>query len=142
MKVQQVMTPRVECIDVEATLQEAADKMKAYNIGTLPVLRNGRLVGMVTDRDITVRGTAEALPPRLGHVIDVMTPEILYCRAEQDITEAAELMKDRQVRRLLVLDRSDRLVGIVSLGDLVLETHDEHLVEEMLEAVCQPVGHH
>ena len=79
MKVQQVMTPRVECIDVEATLQEAADKMKAYNIGTLPVLCERTGVGMVTDRDITVRGTAEALPPRLGHVTDVMTPEILCC---------------------------------------------------------------
>lgn len=142
MQVQHVMTPGVECIDLEDTLQEAANKMKAFNIGTLPVVKNGHLVGMITDRDITVRGTAEALPPRLGHVSDVMTPQIISCYADQDIAAAAELMKDKQVRRLLVLDRDERLVGIVSLGDLVLETHDEHLIEETLEGVCQPVGHH
>src|SRR5262245_56067255 len=120
MKVFDVMTQGVECIRPEATLREAADKMKALDIGPLPVCENDRLVGMLTDRDITVRATAAGVPPGLGQVRDVMTPDIVYCFEDQDIVEAAQLMEQNQIRRLVVLNRDKRLVGIVSLGDLAV----------------------
>jgi len=82
---------------------------------------------MITDRDITVRATAEGLPPRLRHVRDVMTPDVVCCFEDQDVQEAARLMKEKQLRRLVVLNRDKRLVGIVSLGDLAVETGDEKL---------------
>src|SRR4030081_3550788 len=98
MKVKDLMTRSVECTRPDASLREAADKMKALDIGPLPVCENDRLVGMLTDRDITVRATAEGLPPGLGLVRDVMTPDIVYCFEDQDVSEAARLMEENQVR--------------------------------------------
>jgi CBS domain-containing protein len=138
MKVQDVMTRNVACIGPGATLREAADKMKALDVGPLPVCENDRLVGMLTDRDITVRATAEGLPPGLGQVRDVMTPDVISCFEDQDVGEAARLMEQNQVRRLVVLDRDQRLVGIVSLGDLAVKTGDEKLSGEALEQVSEP----
>src|SRR4030081_3720045 len=112
MKVKDLMTRSVECTRPDASLREAADKMKALDIGALPVCENDRLVGMLTDRDITVRATAEALPPGLGQVRDIMTPEVIYCFEDQGVAEAARLMEEKRVRRLLVLNRDKRLVGI------------------------------
>jgi CBS domain-containing protein len=139
MQVRDVMTKGAECVTPSASLQEAASKMKTLDIGPLPVCEDDYLVGMITDRDITVRATAEALPPRLGQVRDVMTPDVVYCFEDQDVEEAARLMKENQIRRLVVLDRDKRLVGIVSLGDLALETGDEKLAGQTLEKVSQPV---
>ncbi len=138
MRVKDVMTKGAECVGPAASLQEAAGKMKGLDVGTLPVCEGDRLVGMVTDRDITVRATAEALPPRLGQVRDVMTPDVVSCFEDQDVEEAARLMKEHQIRRLVVLDRDKRLVGIVSLGDLAVETGDEKLAGQTLEQVSLP----
>jgi CBS domain-containing protein len=138
MRVSEVMTRRVECTHLDATLQEAAARMKSLDIGPLPVCDNDRLVGMVTDRDITVRAIAEGEDPTTIHVRDIMTPEVFYCFEDQDVAEAAQRMKDKQVRRLLVLNRDERLVGIVSLGDLAVETGDEQLTGNTLEAVSEP----
>jgi len=135
MRVSEVMTRGAACIDVNATLQEAAAKMKSLDVGPLPVCDQDRLVGMVTDRDITVRATAEGESPTVIRVGDVMTPEVLYCFEDDLVSEAAELMQERQVRRLVVLNRLKRLVGIVSLGDLAIETRDEQLAGNTLEAV-------
>ena len=127
MFVHEVMTRNVECIQPEAGLMQAAQKMKELDVGPLPVCEDGRLVGMVTDRDITVRATAESLPPGLGRVRDVMTPEVICCFEDQDVNEAAQLMKANQVRRIVVLDRNKHLVGIVSLGDLAVDTRNEEM---------------
>jgi len=140
MQVKEVMTRGVECAHPDAPLRDAADKMKGLNVGSLPVCVNDRLVGMLTDRDITVRATAEGLPPGLGRVRDVMTPEVIYCFEDQDVTEAARLMEEKQVRRLVVLNRGQRLVGIVSLGDLAVKTGDEQLSGEALEQVSEPAA--
>jgi CBS domain-containing protein len=93
---------------------------------------------MVTDRDLTVRATAEGEDPTTIHVRDIMTPEIFYCFEDQDVAEAARRMKDKRVRRLLVLNRDKRLVGIVSLGDWAVETGNEQLTGNTLEAVSEP----
>jgi len=139
MLVKDVMTKGVECVSPSTSLKEAAERMKNMDIGPLPVCENDRLVGMITDRDITVRATAEALPPMLGQVRDVMTPDVVSCFEDQDVEEAARLMKENQIRRLVVLNRDKRLVGIVSLGDLAVETGDEKLAGETLEQVSEPV---
>ena len=140
MQVKEVMTRGAECVAPDATLQEAAQKMKGLDVGPLPVCDNNRLVGMLTDRDITVRAVAEGKDPRTTRVRDAMTEGIAYCFEEDDVADAARLMKERQIRRLVVLNRDKRLAGIVSLGDLAVETGDEHLAGKTLERVSQPTG--
>jgi CBS domain-containing protein len=139
MRVKEVMTSGVECIHPESTLQEAADRMKALNIGPLPVCEDDRLVGMLTDRDITIRATAAGRDPLVTPVRDAMTRDVIYCFEDQLVEEAAKLMKEKQVRRLLVLNHDKRLVGIVSLGDLAIETGDDELVGDTVEAISEPV---
>ena len=138
MLVKDVMTKGAECVRPDETLQEAARKMKSLDVGPLPVCDNDRLVGMVTDRDITVRATAEGETPADVRVRDVMTPEVIYCFEDALVGDAALLMQQKQVRRLLVLNRDKRLVGIVSLGDLAVETGDEQLAGGTLEGVSEP----
>jgi CBS domain-containing protein len=113
--------------------------MRDLDVGPLPVCGpQDRLVGMVTDRDITIRGIAEGLDPRTARIRDVMTPNIIYCFEDQDVEEAAQLMKENQIRRLVVLNQDKRLVGIVSLADLAVDGHDEMLAGSTLEAVSEP----
>lgn len=138
MRVSEVMTQGVECIGPDATLQEAAAKMKSLDVGPLPVCDNDRLVGMVTDRDITVRATAEGDAPTDVRVRDVMTPEVIYCFDDDLVEDAARLMAAKQVRRLVVLNRDKRMVGIVSLGDLAVKTGDEQLAGRALEDISEP----
>jgi CBS domain-containing protein len=138
--VKEVMTRHAECVGPDATLQEAAAKMRDLDVGPLPICDNDRLVGMVTDRDVTIRATAEGRDPRTTRVRAVMTPEIVWCFEDEDVTEAARLMKEKQIRRLAVLDRNKRLVGIVSLGDLAVETGNDRLSGDTLQAVSQPAA--
>jgi CBS domain-containing protein len=138
MQVKQLMTHEVECARANDTVQEAAQKMRDLNIGPLPVCGDDdRLVGMITDRDVTVRAVSEGLDPWTCRVRDVMTPSIVYCHEDQEINEAAQLMKENQIRRLVVLDRNKHLTGIVSLGDLAVEGGDEELAGNTLEAVSE-----
>jgi CBS domain-containing protein len=137
MRVKEAMTPVVEVIDADNTLQEAAAKMKARDIGPLPVCRGEQVVGMLTDRDITVRATAEGEDPTTIRVKDIMTEEVITCFEDQLVSEAGLIMEEKQVRRLVVLNRAKRLVGIVSLGDLAVQTGDEQLTGNTLEAVSQ-----
>jgi len=139
MQVHEVMTPGAECTHPKATLQDAARMMRDLDVGALPVCGdNDRLVGMITDRDIVVRALAEGQDPKKSRVQDVMSPDILYCFEDQSLGEAADLMKDHQVRRLVVLNRDKRLVGIVSLGDLAAKSRDKGLSGETLEHVSEP----
>src|SRR2546425_11133241 len=109
MQVSEVMTRGAECTRPDTTLQEAAGKMKALDVGALPVCDNDRLVGMLTDRDIIVRSVSEGHDPRKEKVCDAMTAQVFYCFDDQDVTQAAKLMRDNQIRRLLVLNRNKRL---------------------------------
>lgn len=116
--VSEVMTAEVEVIAPQETLQRAAQLMDRLNVGSLPVCDGKVLIGMVTDRDITVRGTAAGLSATTACVYDVMTEELHWCTEDQDCTEVLKLMGDVQVRRLPVINVDRVLVGIVSLGDL------------------------
>jgi CBS domain-containing protein len=138
MQLKEVMTRDVEVIHPEATLQEAAEKMDALNVGPLPVCDGTRLVGMLTDRDMVVRAISAGRDPKTTKVRDVMTRDVVYAFEDQDVTDAAKLMEDKQIRRLVVLDRDKRLVGIVSLGDLAVDTGDERKAGEVLERVSEP----
>ena len=138
MLVQEVMTRGAECTRPNATLQAAAERMSALNVGSLPVCEDDRLVGMITDRDITVRSVSAGHDPQADHVCDAMTPGIAYCFEDQNVEEAAQLMKEKQIRRLPVLNRQKRLVGIVALGDLAVQTGDEELAGDTIEGISEP----
>lgn len=138
MQVREIMTPNVECVSPDCSIQEAAGKMRDLDVGVLPICDNDRLAGMITDRDIVVRAAAQGRNPTSTQVREAMTSEAVWCFEDQDISEAAKLMKDKQIRRLLVLNRNKRLVGIVSLGDLAVETHDDQMVGNTLEAISEP----
>jgi CBS domain-containing protein len=138
MKVKDIMTSNVECVWPDDTLQEAALKMKEMEIGPLPVCDRLHIVGMLTDRDIAIRGVAEGRDPRSTKVSDVMTREVIRCFEDEEVEEAERLMQSRQVRRILVVNRDERLVGILSLGDLAAETGNPQRVGEVLQDVSEP----
>jgi CBS domain-containing protein len=125
MIVRDVMTRGVQSIAPDATLQEAAAKMKALDVGPLPVCDNHRLVGVITDRDITARATAAGEPPTAIRVRDVMTPEDDYCFEDASVEDAALLLLTQQGQRLLVLNHDKGLVGTVSVDDLAVDTGNE-----------------
>jgi CBS domain-containing protein len=131
------MTRGVEMIAPEATLQQAAKKMQRLDVGPLPVCDGEQLVGMLTDRDITVRAVAEGCGPKTTAVREAMTPDIAYCFEDQDVHEAARVMEQCQIRRLPILNRAKRLVGIVSLGDLAVSVGAQTVAGEVLEQVSE-----
>ena len=138
MQIKEIMTRNVECVRPTDTLETAARKMRQLDIGPLPVCENDRVTGMVTDRDITVRATAEGLDPMKATVREVMTPDIVYCFEDQDVRDAADTMAAQQIRRLVVLNRDKRMVGIVSLGDLAVDSGDKKKTGETVRAVSEP----
>lgn len=117
-QIKDVMTPQCEWITPEKTANDAAKIMKQKDFGFLPVGENDKLIGMVTDRDIVMRTLAEAKDPAATQVRDIMTPKTYYCYDDQDVEEVCNNMGEIQVRRLPVVNRDKRLVGVVSLGDL------------------------
>jgi CBS domain-containing protein len=132
------MTRGAECTCPDATLQEAAGRMKALDVGSLPVCDKDRLVGVITDRDITVRSVSDGHDPRTEKVRDIMTPGVVFCFEDQDVAEIAEIMRTKQVRRLPVLNSDKRLVGIVSIGDLAVDTGDDEMAGHALEGISEP----
>jgi CBS domain-containing protein len=139
MLVKEIMTRRVECVGPDTTLQEAARKMRDLDVGPLPVCGDGdRLVGILTDRDITVRATAEGRDPTRTTVKEVMTPEVVYVFDDQDARDAADTMAAHQIRRVLVLNRDKKLAGIVSLADLAVDAGKEGRPGQTLREVSEP----
>jgi CBS domain-containing protein len=138
MQIRALMSQYIEVIHPDASLTEAAQKMRQVDVGLLPVCEGERLVGILTDRDITVRAVAQGCDPRTTRVRDVMTPEVVSCCEDQDVQTAAQLMATRQLRRLPVLDHAQRLVGILSLADLAVYATDEQLASAVLEEVSEP----
>ena len=138
MQVKDVMTRGAEVVRPDATLQQAANKMKSLDIGPLPVCDGDKIIGMLTDRDITVRATAEGLDPKQTRVREVMSKELITCLEDQDVKEAAELMQSKQIRRVPILNKDKRLVGMLSLGDLAQRTQDSKLAGKTLEEVSSP----
>ena len=139
MRISEMMTRDVKCTRPDASLIDAARQMKKLDIGALPVCgKNDRLIGMITDRDIVVRAVADHRDLEETKVQDVMTPDIQFCMEEQPVEHAAHIMRERQIRRLVVLNKDRRLVGIISLGDIAVDTGDEHVAASALEGISQP----
>jgi len=139
MKVSDAMTKDVQIAGPNQTIREAAQAMLEVDVGVLPVGENDRLVGMITDRDIAVRGIAKGKGPDAS-VRDVMSSEVKYCFDDQDVEEVTQNMGDVQLRRLPVVNRDKRLVGILSLSD-VAKT-GRHDTDEALGDIARPGGQH
>ncbi len=138
MQVKDVMTRNVDTVNPNDTLEETAERMKNLNVGSMPVTEDGRVIGIVTDRDITVRATAEGYDASRTRVRDVMSHNVTSVHTDDDVQQAATMMRDQQVRRLPVLDQNQRLVGIVSLGDLATDMPSEQKSGETLKGVSKP----
>ncbi len=138
MKIKDISTPAPRCISPDDSLVEAAAEMMALDIGWLPICENDRLIGTVTDRDITIRAVAEGFDPNITTVRQVMSRVVIYCFDDQDIWNAAQMMETNKIRRLPVLNRDKRLVGIVSLGDLAVRAGAETMAGRILERISEP----
>ena len=136
MQVSQILTRDVETIRPDTSVKEAAQRMRSMDVGSLPVCDGRRLLGMVTDRDITVRITAEGRDAATP-VQEAMTPDIAFVFEDQDVQDAAKIMRERQIRRLPVLSRDKQLVGILALGDIA-QTGLDRLSGDALEQISEP----
>jgi CBS domain-containing protein len=137
MKVAQVMTKDIRLANPDQTIREAARMMSEDDVGALPVAENDRLVGMITDRDIAIRAVAEGKGPD-EKIKQVMTEQVKYCFEDEDLRDVATNMADIQMRRLPVMNRDKRLVGIVSLGDLATARGATTQAQHALRGVSQP----
>jgi CBS domain-containing protein len=140
MKVSEAMSRDVRIASPEETVQKAAETMASLDAGVLPVGEKDHLVGMITDRDIAIRGIAKGKGPE-AKVREVMTEDVKYCFDDQEVEEVARNMADIQVRRLPVLNRDKRLVGILSLGDIAIR-RDGTSAGEALRGISRPGGEH
>jgi len=138
MELRDIMTRNVEVVNGNASLKEAATKMKKLDVGLIPVCDGDRLKGLLTDRDITIRATADGRDPSKTKVNEVMSTDIAYCLEDQAVDEAVILMEARQIRRLPILNQDKQLVGIVSLADIAVHVGDRDLTGETLEEISEP----
>ena len=142
MRIREIMTPRPETIAPQALLSEAARRMKSRDTGVLPVCDiHGRIIGILTDRDIALRVVAEGVSGNLTTVREVMTADPHCCYEDEDVGAAAQRMQDRQIRRMTVLDRQDNLVGSVALSDfanLVDGVQGDLMTARIRESVSMP----
>jgi CBS domain-containing protein len=137
MKIREIMTPDAQCVRPDETLVDAALLMRQLDVGVLPVCDGDDLVGMITDRDIAIRAVADSRHPATTMVREVMTPGTVTVFEDQDVNEAVHLMEEHQIRRAPVINHEDRLVGIVSLGDIAVDA-SAALSGEALKRVSQP----
>lgn len=135
MIVSQAMSREVETVTADTNLVTAARLMRKDGIGFLPVVEEGFLVGVVTDRDIVLRGVSEGLNPYIGRIGDIMTRTAVWCYQDEVLTTAVQIMEDSRIRRLLVLDSNKRLVGLLSLDDVAAKMSSDRLLGTVLRHV-------
>jgi CBS domain-containing protein len=126
------MTRDVQTVSPDTSLASAARKMRIWDIGFLPVMDRGIVLGVVTDRDIALRGLGEGRMPETTTIRQIMTPLVVWCYEDEVLTDAAEIMEENQVRRLVVFDRMNRLVGLLSLDDLATFMSSDRLLGSVL----------
>jgi len=131
------MTKNVTLVSPDTTLQEAAQKMASIDAGFLPIGSHDRLQGTITDRDIVIKSIAKGSDPKSAKVSESMTPDLIYCFDDQDINEVKKIMGDKQIRRMPVLNREKRLVGVVAIADLTKHTN----LDETISKVSEDSGH-
>ena len=137
MKIREIMTPDAQCIRPDESLVDAALLMRQLDVGVLPVCDGDELLGVLTDRDIAIRAVADSRHPATTMVREVMSPGTITVFDDQDVDEAVHIMEQHQIRRAPVINRDNRLVGIVSLGDIAVDA-SAMLSGEALKRVSQP----
>lgn len=135
-KLKEIMSDEVECCTLLDNVYEVAVKMKEWNVGAIPIVDGERLVGMITDRDLVIRGIAEKKPGSTK-VEEVMSEELITATAEMSTKDAAELMANHQIRRLPVVE-GDKLIGIVSLGDFAVRKLTDSQAGKALSEISEP----
>ena len=135
--VREIMSKDVQCASPESTIKDVAATMKSRNIGSMPVCEGRRVIGIVTDRDIAVRGVAEGRDPGSTRVREIMSKDIVGVREESDVKEAEQLMHDRQLRRLPVLNAEGELVGYLAMAKIA-RTESPEECGKVLQGVSQP----
>jgi len=138
MDLRDIMTRNVEVVSAGASLKNAAKKMKDLDVGLIPVCDGDRLKGVLTDRDITIRATADGRDPSKTKVSEVMSTDLAYCLEDQEVEEAVSVMEARQIRRLPIVNQDKRLIGIISLADIAVHVGDRDLSGETLEEISAP----
>jgi len=138
MDLRDIMTHNVEVVSAGASLKDAAKKMKDLDVGLIPVCDGDRLKGVLTDRDITIRATADGRDPSKTKVSEVMSTDLAYCLEDQEVEEAVSVMEARQIRRLPIVNQNKRLIGIISLADIAVHVGDRDLSGETLEEISAP----
>lgn len=141
MRVEEIMTASVNSIESTDTIADAARRMAEDDVGALPILSDGKLVGIVTDRDIAVRGVAAAISPQ-APIRRVMSDNVATCSPDDDIETVLALMSREQIRRMPVCNDREQIVGIVALADLADHDPDKKEVTEALAYICEPSGLH
>lgn len=137
MKVKDIMTKNVASLNPEDTVEHAAQLMKEYNIGSLPVCNEEKVIGIITDRDIAIRSSAEGENVQKQTVRDIMTSNPVTIKSDIDVEDAARIMSERQIRRLPVVESSN-LVGMLSLGDVSVESGSNETAGEALSNISEP----
>lgn len=137
MKIKDIMCEDFKVISPETSLRRAAEIMRDHDLGYLPIGENDRLVGAVTDRDIVIRGIAAGRDPVSTSVQRIMTGKVIYCFEHEEVRDAGEYMKDKQIRRLVVLNEDKRMVGVISLGDIARACNDDRLTGDIETGVAQ-----
>lgn len=140
MKISDVMTPNPKTVKPSDSIQTAASIMRDEDAGAVPVVDGGRVVGMVTDRDIVIRAVADG--DFAAKISDIVSDDVITATPDMSTADAAELMGEHQIRRLPVVDEADALVGIVSLGDLAVKENRDSRMGETLENISEGVKRH
>jgi CBS domain-containing protein len=137
MKAVDLMTSNLDSIRTDDSIKKAASEMEKYNIGALPVQRDGKTVGIITDRDIVVRSTAKGFDPEKTKVEKAFSNQIISCNAEDDVETVMDLMEKNQIRRVLVQNQEGKVTGIISLGDIAVSMRKE-AAGEVIRKVSEP----
>lgn len=140
MLVQDLLTHRLQTVNADASLSKAAEMMRNLDVGVMPVMEKGEIIGMITDRDITIRGVAYGKDPDATQVSDVMTRELVSCTEDMEVREAAEIMENTRLRRLLVQNAQGGFIGILSMSDLARVGKEHGLAGEVMSQVTQPTA--
>lgn len=138
MQISDIMTTGIEMIRSDDSVEQAAKKMRSLNVGALPVQMENMIVGIISKKDIVYRCVAEGSDPMSTEISSIMTKELATCWEDDSIEDAAQIMEDRQLHRLLVMNSDNEPIGMVSLSDIAVKAASEHLAWEVLERISEP----
>jgi len=135
MLVKEIMSKHPDALSQDTTLKQAASEMQKHDFGFLPVKQDGHIAGIVTDRDIVIRALAKGLDPNTAKLKEIMSKELYYCHEDDDIKKVSDLMCKKQINRLMVYDKNEKLSGILSVGDIARKCKDISLCGKLSEAI-------